>query len=391
MKRKVLILGTRGIPGNHGGFETFAERLSLYLVEQGWDVTVYCQEDYSNGKKIQRQKWQGINLIHIPCKNNGALWSILFDFKSTLHALNESGVVLVFGYNTAIFSAFYRLKQRVTLTNMDGMEWWREKWNGIQKSWLFLNERCGVFFSDCIIADHPRIADYYVDGGVKREKIATIPYGTEAVMKPDEQLLQPYNLARESYALVIARPEPENSILEIVAAFSRQKRGYKLVVLGRYSPEEISYHEKVLAAASDEVEFVGGIYDKNVVDALRYYARIYVHGHTVGGTNPSLVEALAAGTPVLAQNNHFNSWVAGEGSAYFSDEEECAREFVRLLDNSEALTAMRKASFDRYREKFADNQDLKAYENLLLSFANQDNSTSSLAAPIKKKWVREQQ
>jgi glycosyltransferase involved in cell wall biosynthesis len=388
MKRKVLILGTRGIPGNHGGFETFAERLSLYLVQQGWEVSVYCQSNERHGKRILRQKWRGIDLIHIPCRNKGAFWSILFDFQSTLHALNESGVVLVFGYNTAIFSLLYRLKQRITITNMDGMEWLRDKWNGIQKSWLFLNERCGVWFSDRIIADHPKIADYYVKSGVKTEKIATIPYGTEAIGQPNPELLKPYQIERDRYALVIARPEPENSILEIVTAFSRQKRGYQLVILGRYLPETISYHAKVLAAASDEVKFVGGIYDKDIVDSLRYYARIYVHGHTVGGTNPSLVEALAAGTPVLAHNNDFNLWVAGKKASYFSNEAECAQEFTRLLDDSEQLQAMRTASWERYHQQFADNQDLKAYENLLLSFINQGKSPTALTVPVHKKLVR---
>jgi glycosyltransferase involved in cell wall biosynthesis len=363
MKRKILILGTRGIPGNHGGFETFAERLSLYLSRRGWEVTVYCQD---SGKDLLQQKWQGIDLIHIPVRDKGALWSIIFDFKSTLHALEREGIILVFGYNTAIFSILYRLKQRIVVTNMDGMEWWRQKWNGLQKAWLFLNERCGVWFSDIIIADHPRIADYFRKSRVPKNKIATIPYGTEPVPVPNAKLLRKYNLTPQEYALVIARPEPENKILEIVAAFSSRKRGYKLVVLGRYLPDEVAYHAEVLAAASAEVEFIGGVYDKNVVNALRYYTRLYVHGHTVGGTNPSLVEALAAGSPILAQDNHFNRWVAGEKACYFEDTAECATQFDRLLNNPDLLAAMKEGSLARYEEEFARERDLKMYEGLLI-------------------------
>lgn len=368
MKRQLLILGTRGIPGNHGGFETFAQRLALYLVDRGWEVTVYCQD---SGQKLTPKTWKGINLVHIPTPNNGALWSIIFDYKSTIHALKQDGVVLVLGYNTAIFSLLYRLKKRVVLTNMDGMEWWREKWNGVQKAWLFINERCGVWFSDRLIADHPQIAQHFIKGGVAPEKIATIPYGTEAVENTDLSLLQQYNLLGDDYALVIARPEPENYILEIVTAFSRRHRGCKLVVLGRYLPESNNYHAQVMAAASDEVEFIGGVYDKDVVNSLRYHARLYVHGHTVGGTNPSLVEALAAGTPVLAHNNHFNTWVAGAKSLYFDSESHCAEQFDTILDNAPALQAMRQGSLQRYNEAFSGDRDLIDYEQLLASCLNQ--------------------
>jgi len=391
MKRKLLILGTRGIPGNHGGFETFAQRLALYLVNRGWEITVYCQD---SGNGLTPKTWKGINLVHIPTPNNGALWSIIFDYKSTVHALKEEGIVLVLGYNTAIFSLLYRLKGRMVLTNMDGMEWWREKWNGIQKAWLFINERCGVWFSDCLIADHPQIAQHFIKGGVKPDKIATIPYGTEAVETTDITLLKQYNLQANEYAMVIARPEPENSILEIVRAFSRRQRNCKLVVLGRYKPEANEYHAKVMAAASDEVEFIGGVYDQDIVHALRYYARLYVHGHTVGGTNPSLVEALAAGTPVLAHGNHFNTWVAGADSLYFDDESHCEAQFDRILDDAEALKVMSQASSERYYTAFSGDRDLIDYEQLFNSCLNQSPSPAidllavdphPVPAPLKAK------
>ena len=373
MKRKLLILGTRGIPGNHGGFETFAQRLALYLVNRGWEITVYCQD---TGDKLTPDTWNGINLVHIPTANNGALCSIAFDYKSTIHALKEEGIVLVLGYNTAIFSLLYRLKKRVVLTNMDGMEWWREKWNGIQKAWLFINERCGVWFSDRLIADHPQIAQHFIKGGVKPSKIATIPYGTEAVESADETLLKQYNLQVKEYALVIARPEPENMILEIVRAFSRRQRNCKLVILGRYQPESNEYHAKVMAAASEEVEFIGGVYDRDEVHALRHYARLYVHGHTVGGTNPSLVEALAAATPVLAHGNHFNTWVAGSGSLFFENESHCAEQFDLVLDDPETLQAMSQASLQRYYDAFSGDRDLIDYEQLFSSFVDRSTSTA---------------
>ncbi|MCC0176454.1 DUF1972 domain-containing protein [Waterburya agarophytonicola K14] len=366
-KHKLLILGTRGIPGSHGGFETFAERLALYLVRRGWKVTVYCQSDE---EKLSYSIWQGINLVHIPVPKDNSFWSILFDFKAAFHAVRQEGLILTLGYNTAIFSLLYRLRNRTNMTNMDGMEWWRKKWNALEKSWLYINERCAVWFSNHLIADHPQIKRYLRTQVKTSKPIAVIPYSTEIVTEANPALLQQYNLVPQNYALVIARPEPENSILEIVSAFSRQKRNMPLVVLGKYLPEENPYHKEVLKSASDEVMFVGGIYNQEVVTALRYYASLYLHGHQVGGTNPSLIEAMSAGSPVLAHNNPFNSWVAGEGAAYFKDMDDCDRQMTQLLHNKAKLQLMKQSSLDRYDAKFADDKDLKAHEQLFLATLN---------------------
>jgi glycosyltransferase involved in cell wall biosynthesis len=373
-KHKLLILGTRGIPGSHGGFETFAERLALYLAKKGWRVTVYCQ---SYGDKLSYSIWQGINLVHIPVPKDNSLCSILFDFKAASHAVKQEGLILTLGYNTAVFSLLYRLRNRVNLTNMDGMEWWRKKWNALEKSWLYLNERCAVWFSNYLIADHPQIKRYLRTEVKTAKPIAVIPYSAEVVTKADKTLLKKYNLVPQQYALVIARPEPENSILEIVSAFSQKRRNIPLVVLGKYWPQEVSYHQKVLASASDEVIFVGGIYDHEVVKALRYYTSLYVHGHQVGGTNPSLIEAMSSGSPVLAHNNPFNSWVAGEGAVYFQDVADCDEKLTQLLDDPSKLQAMKQSSLARYRAEFADDQDLKAHEELFLSIIEPKNSIST--------------
>ncbi|MEL7065356.1 MAG: DUF1972 domain-containing protein, partial [Bacteroidota bacterium] len=300
--KRISILGCRGIPGNHGGFETFAQRIALSLVKRGWSVTVYC-ENY-NCSEIFEETWKGVRLIQVPVPGASAKSTILFDWKSTLHAAKEKDLVLTLGYNTAIFSLIYRLKGIPNLINMDGLEWKRQKWNLAQRLWLYLNERLGCWFADHLIADHPVIADHLATRA-PRKKITMIPYGADAIEKVDAALIEPYGLATNQYAIVIARPEPENNILEIVSAFSTRHRGLKLVVLGNYYPDQNDYHRQVIAAASDEVVFTGGIYDQPVVEALRTYAQLYVHGHAVGGTNPSLVEAMAASSPILAHDNHF--------------------------------------------------------------------------------------
>ncbi len=361
IKPSLYILGIRGIPAEYGGFETFAERLSLYLVSQGWDVTVYCQDD--GGQKIFEKSWNSIRLIYIPTPLGNAIGTIVFDWKSTLHASKQNGIILTLGYNTAIFCFLYRLKGITNLINMDGMEWRRQKWNTLEKLWLYLNERFGSWLGNHLIADHPGIKAHLAKY-ISPEKITVIPYGAEQVVNVDAALLKQYNLIPNEYILVIARPEPENSLLEIVSAFSNKKRNLKLVVLGRYFLK-VPYHNKVKEAASKEVIFPGAIYDKAVVSALRFYARLYVHGHTVGGTNPSLVEALGAGMPVLAQDNSFNKWVAGPGAHYFKNETDCAQELELLLDDEQELRKMKSASLKHYQEKFSGERDLKAYESLL--------------------------
>jgi glycosyltransferase involved in cell wall biosynthesis len=143
-----------------------------------------------------------------------------------------------------------------------------------------------------------------------------------------------------------------------------------LVILGNYTPDTNPFHKAVLDAAGDEVKFVGAIYDKDVVQALRFFARLYVHGHTVGGTNPSLVEALGAGSPVLAHNNRFNRWVAGKGACYFSSEAECATQISTLIQDDELVKSMRRHSLKQMRDNFTWDKIHQAYEQLLLEKLN---------------------
>lgn len=359
---KIAIVGSRGIPARHGGFETFAEQLALYMARRGWDVSVYCQEEGSG--ELYEDRWKGIRLIHIHVGRDSAFGSILFDLKSTIHAAGEKGVVLTLGYNTALFSALYRLKNIPNLINMDGLEWKRQKWSLPERAWLYLNERLGCLLGNHLIADHPEI-EAHLRTRVDSAKITMIPYGANPVESGDVRRLSDFGLAPREYALVIARPEPENSILEIVSAYSRKPRGRKLVVLGNYDGNKNAYHAEVLKAAGRETLFPGAIYDQATVGALRYYTRLYIHGHQVGGTNPSLVEAMGAGSPVLARDNRFNRWVAGDAARYFSCANDIEQQLDSLLHNDEELLARSMNSLQRYRENFTWDWVLLQYENIL--------------------------
>jgi len=204
-KNKTLrILGTRGVPARHGGFETFAEHLALYLTRRGWNVIVYCQDEGEG--KLYEDEWRDIRLIRVPIKNKGALGTILFDWKTTLHTARHPGGILTLGYNTAIFCVLYRLLKLRNVINMDGLEWQREKWSLAARLWLYINERIGCLTGNHLIADHPEIQNHLATR-VRPGKITMIPYGAESIDSADQALLEPYGLRPQEYAIVIARPE----------------------------------------------------------------------------------------------------------------------------------------------------------------------------------------
>lgn len=361
--KHLLILGIRGVPAQHGGFETFAEKLSLFLVRQGWRITVFCQEDGEG--ETWESTWQGVRRIHIPVTGAGAAGTIVFDWRACRRALSEQGLFLTLGYNTAIFNLMQRLSGQLNVINMDGIEWKRDKWGFFAKTWFWLNERAGCWVGNHLVADHPKIKDHLATR-VSADKITMIPYGGDDVDGADADLLAAYGVEPGDFSVIIARPEPENSFLELVRSFSLKPRRHKLVVLGNFRPDSNRFHRDVMAAASNEVLFPGAIYEAPVVQALRFHSRLYLHGHRVGGTNPSLVEALGARCAVMAHDNHFNRWVAGPEAAYFKDEAACAKLFDELLANENAIIRMKAASYARFQERFTWPQVLREYEDLLL-------------------------
>jgi glycosyltransferase involved in cell wall biosynthesis len=361
----VRILGTRGIPAAHGGFETFAEYLALHLGAHGWKVTCYCQEDGEG--PVFEDSWQGIRRVRIPVRQQGPKGTVVFDWKATLHAARSTDLCLTLGYNTAVFGALLRVRGIPNLFNMDGMEWARAKWGPVARAWFYLNDWAGCWLGDHLIADHPEMKRH-LSLRVGADKITMIPYGADEVDGASSEPIEAFGLVPQCYFTLIARAEPENSILDVVRAFSAKRRGSTLAVLGNYDTERNAYHRAVRDAASDEVRFLGAIYDKAVVQALRFHCAGYIHGHQVGGTNPSLVEALGASNPVLAHDNRFNRWVAGPSARYFRNATACAEQLDEIVASPELRASMRAASRTRFLEVFTWPNVLDQYEQLLARF-----------------------
>jgi glycosyltransferase involved in cell wall biosynthesis len=373
----LLILGTRGVPAQHGGFETFAEKLSVYLVARGWDVTVYCQENVGSNSAIRSDEWQGVRRVYIPVRQNGPIGTMIFDWRAILHAISSPGIPLVLGYNTAIFSMLLRVCRRPIVVNMDGIEWRRAKWSGSAKAWLWLNDWIASLTSSLLIADHPEILEHLASRR-KRSDIRMIPYGGDVAQGSSVEFLRHFGLEQHKYLISVCRIEPENSILPMIRAFSRRPRGFKFVCVGKFEPCTNRYHQQILDEASSEVYFPGPIYDRQVLGSIREHALAYCHGHTIGGTNPSLVEALGAGNAVIAHRNKFNFWTAGQDQFFFDSEDECAVAIDLVEMNPARLATARAAARRQHKLLFTWEKILSEYESLLSYYALQDLSRPSL-------------
>jgi glycosyltransferase involved in cell wall biosynthesis len=354
-------LGIRGVPAAHGGFETFAERLAPYLINRGWRVTVYCQGSLTGQR--EEDDWEGVRRIHIPVRTSGSVGSIEFDLKCIADVSCLDGTILTLGYNTGFLSVWLRLQNRRNIINMDGLEWKRAKYGYGSRAYLWLNERLAAFSGTQLIADHPVIADHLATR-TTRLKIVTIPYGSDPITDASSAPLESLGLEPGRFLTLIARPEPENTVLEIVRAFSAEPRGAKLVVLGKYD-QSSSYHKQVIDAAGPEVVMPGAIYEKSILASLRFYSAAYLHGHRVGGTNPSLVEALGAGNPVIAHDNSFNRWVAGDAGLYFLNEADIECHIQKVLGDAVLRRRLSSLARQRWIAEFTWPSVLDQYHNLL--------------------------
>jgi glycosyltransferase involved in cell wall biosynthesis len=317
---KLAILGTRGIPARYGGFETFAEQLAIHLAGRGVSVTVFCPARFCKPDSIYR----GITLKYVKSPGLGSLSETAWDVQCLWRARREYDVVYMLGVGAGFAAWIPRLYGATVWINSDGVEWKRRKWTWLQRAYLAAAEAMSVLFSTRIIADADAIAEYLRKRYPGLRKVSTIAYGADIpALKPRQELLKEWSLKPGSYYLVVCRLEPENHILEIVEGFEKSKSGRQLVILGNIESSS-SYVQTLLRHKSERIRFLGTVYDKAELSTLRCYACAYLHGHSVGGTNPSLLEAMACSNLVIAHDNPFNREVLGSCGLYWSTSEEVA-------------------------------------------------------------------
>jgi glycosyltransferase involved in cell wall biosynthesis len=373
--KKIQILGIRGLPAAHGGFETFAEHLSLYLIQAGWEVIVYCQSE--DVKKVEYSTWNDVKLVKIPAKA-GAFGSLFFDLKAHLLAIRNyrDFTPLVLGYNTAIISSMFNLFLKKWLINMDGIEWQRAKWSGLIKLWFWINEKIALLFATEFIADHPEIKKHLESSfiqKIRRKKIHTIPYGAKIVedQNTDINKLKELALTTNNFFLCIARLEPENSIKEIINGWILSESRLPFLLIGPYSDDN-AYHKEILNLKKSSQGLLimpGAIYDQVFTKTLRKFCLAYFHGHQVGGTNPTLLESMAAGSLIIAHNNCYNKWVLDSNGYFFQNEFEVAASIKKVLESShQENETLQNLNLERVRRNFSWNLVLSTYENLLKDF-----------------------
>lgn len=306
----IAILGTRGIPARYGGFETFAEHVSVGLAARGWQVTVYCEADGTD----RPVEYKSVRLVTLPARGIGPLRTILFDLACLWHA-RRADVSYMLGYGASLFCWIPRLAGHRVWINMDGIEWQRSKFNWLGRAYLRLMEAVATRAASRLIADAQGIKQHLLSRYRRLPPVTVIPYGGPVVTEADAAPLASWSLTPGHYDLIVARLEPENHVLEAIQGFKARQRPHPLIVVGD-NKVDTPYVRRLNAEACDSVRFVGGVYDPNRLLALRYHCRAYIHGHSVGGTNPSLLEAMGCGNLVIAHDNVFNREVT-RGNAYF--------------------------------------------------------------------------
>ena len=345
---RVAILGGKGIPARYGGFETFAEQLSLGLVRQGVDVTVYAE---GSGADVNHD---GVRVRYVRPLPLGAASVVAYDVQCLWRARRSFDVVYMLGYGAAWGCFIPRLWGTRVWVNMDGLEWARSKWHPVVKAYLRLMERVMAQTVDRVIADAKAIKRYYEDKYPTGAPCSFIPYGAQGVPVLDAKgLLKRYGLSADRYFLVVARMEPENHIHEIIRAHQQWSGDCPLVVVGDHTADN-AYCRWICQQRSPSIVLLGAVYDADQLAALRSGALAYVHGHSVGGTNPSLLESMWYGSVVVAHDNVFNREVLGDEGLLFSSEDGLANRYQQITEMTHSQKIHRKRRtreivLDRYQ------------------------------------------
>jgi glycosyltransferase involved in cell wall biosynthesis len=327
MKKSIAILGTVGVPANYGGFETLTENLVKYhdAASSSDQLTVYCS---SRSYPSRDQSFLSAELKYVPLNANGAQ-SILYDIVSLVSAVwNRCDMILLLGVSGAIALPLVRLfSSAQIITNIDGIEWRREKWQGLAKRFLRFSEKIAVRFSHEVIADNGVIAEYVKHTyGVDSHVIA---YGGDHAVLVEDATVDEFALP-ESYAFSVCRIEPENNVHVILEAFSKLD-SHPLVIVGNWNNSEYGRVVRERFSACKNLLLLDPIYDLGKLKTLRSNASFYVHGHSAGGTNPSLVEAMHFGKAVLAFDCGYNRSTTEDKALFFGNSEELLR-LIESLD-----------------------------------------------------------
>lgn len=330
---KIAILGTRGIPNNYGGFEQFAEYFAWSMARKGHEVYVYN----SHTHPYQHEKWNGVTILHKHDPENkiGTFGQFIYDLNCIRDARKRKfDIILQLGYTSNSVWGWMLPRKAMIITNMDGLEWKRSKYHPMVRKFLVKAEKWAVNTSDFLIADSPGIQRHLKEKYQKESFF--IPYGATIFDNPNILVLDQYNLKPWDYYMLIARMEPENNIEMILSGMTSTEVDKKILVIGDYEATGFGRKMKEKFGKDKRVQFLGPIYNLSILNNLRYYCSLYFHGHTVGGTNPSLLEAMASQAVICAHKNEFNAAVLGDHAYYFETDQEVKQHIEERERDQEA-------------------------------------------------------
>ena len=357
---RIGILGSRGIPNNYGGYEQFAAQLSAGLVQKGHEVYVYNSDQHPYKEK----EWNGVKIVH--CKDwehtMGTAGQFLYD-RNCMHDARKRNfdILLHLGYTSD--SVWHRRwpKKAVNIVNMDGLEWKRTKYNRLTRRFLKWAESLAAKNADVLVADSAAIRQYILDTYNKQSIL--ISYGATVFTTPDSGYLDKYKLKPYEYFIVIARMEPENNVEMIIKGFIQSGQRFPLLIIGDISGHFGKYISKRYGHST--IIYAGPIFDIELLNNLRYFSKVYFHGHSVGGTNPSLLEAMACGCAIAAHNNVFNKAVLQNEADYFLTVSEVAG--LMNITTAISIREQRKiVNLERIKSDFNPQKIIDEYEQLML-------------------------
>lgn len=360
--KRVAIIGTVGIPSKYGGFETLAHFLTKELQDE-FEFTVYCsKKSYSKEERID--SLHGANLVYLPFEANG-VQSIIYDMVSMLHALFVADTLLILGVSGGLLIPFLRIfTRKKIIINIDGLEWRRNKWGRFAKLFLKFSERIAVKFSHGDITDNLSIKRYT---SINYKTLSNlIEYGgdhTERVSITYKDRVK-YPFLIKDYAFKVARIEPENNIHVVLEAFSKLKQ--TLVVIGNWNNSEYGINLKEKYSEFKNIELLDPIYEQRTLDLLRGNCAVYIHGHSAGGTNPSLVEAMSLALPIVSFDVSYNRATTEDKCLYFKT----STDLVELIENTtkEQLNQQREVMSEIATRRYSWKSIAKKYKNLIYSF-----------------------
>jgi glycosyltransferase involved in cell wall biosynthesis len=362
---KIAIIGTRGIPANYGGFETFAEECASGLSERGHLVTVYCRSHYI---PKTMKTYRGAKLVVLPTLAWKYTDTVVHSLLSVLHAMvRKYDLILICNAANSIFAWIPRVFGIPVVVNVDGIERMRQKWNCLGKAYYRLCEYFSVWFPSAIVTDARVIEAYYRDhyGAAS----VFIPYGTTLEKPQGRETLKTLGLEPGEYFLYVSRLEPENNAHLVVKAFERVKTSKRLVVVGN-APYSEDYIQKVHATRDPRIVFPGAIYGEGYRQ-LQAFAHCYIHATEVGGTHPALIEAMGQGSIVIVNETPENSEVLENAGIMYrkNDIDDLVRCLQEIEDCPDKYAHLRSAALKRARTAYCWDTVITLYERLFWDLA----------------------